>query len=228
MASIEGLKNKLNEWKPKVVSAFVVYVVPRSSPIDPESVDKDFTIIEITDPADPVLRKICATDHQYKIAQKALAAKRWNIIVALGPDGEPAGRIWETFGTEKALANGVPRMRLAEDEFLMFDLFVERKYRRSGIANTMADHFFGKYDPADPKNPKMKYGYGFVSYENVPSILWHHSVGFQIAQTMNYLEIGPYIKWKIPFSEMPRFGPMSRVGRHTDPSKDTFGPPLFP
>ncbi len=45
---------------------------------------------------------------------------------------------------------------------------------------------------------------------------------------MNYVEIGPFIKWRIPFSDMPRFGPMSKKGRHQDPSKDTFGPPLFP
>jgi hypothetical protein len=104
-------------------------------------------------------------------------------------------------------------------------LFVEQEYRRSGVAFTMADHFFRKYPPG---STTYNYGYGFISYDNVPSIMWHHSVGFQIAQTMNYVEIGPFIKWKIPFSDMPRFGPMSRKGRHTDPSKDVFGPPLFP
>lgn len=228
MPSVEGLKNKLKEWKPKIASAFVVYVTPIASPVPPENIDHDFTIVEVNTPDDPILPKICATKRQLSIAKKATAEGRWNIIVALGPDGEPAGRIWETYGSERDLANGVPRMRLADDEFLMFDLFVERKYRRSGIAHTMADYFFRKYDPADPATPKMHCGYGFVDYENVPSILWHHSIGFQIAQTMNYLVIGPYIKWKMPFSEMPRFGPMSRRGRHTDPSKDTFGPPLFP
>ena len=121
----------------------------------------------------------------------------------------------------RALASPKP----ADDEFFMFDLFVEREYRRSGVAFTMADHFFRKYPPG---STTYNYGYGFISYDNVPSIMWHHSVGFQIAQTMNYVEIGPFIKWKIPFSDMPRFGPMSRKGRHTDPSKDVFGPPLFP
>ena len=108
----------------------------------------------------------------------------------------------------------------------MFDLFVSREHRRSGIANTMADYFFRQYDPDDETSPK--YVYGFISYENVPSILWHHSVGFQIAQTVNYLAIGPHIKWKIPFSDMPRFGPLSRKGRHMDPEREMFGPPLMP
>lgn len=225
MPSLEGIQRRLKEWKPQVVSAFVVYITPRESPVDPSDIDHDFSVVEVRTPDDPILPKICATKRQLKIAKQALAEGRWNIIVALGPDGEPAGRIWETRATERALANGVPRMKLAADEFLMFDLWVERQYRRSGIANTMADFFFRR-DP--PGETTMRYGYGFVSYENVPSILWHHSVGFQIAQTINYLQIGPFIKWKMPFSDMPRFGPMSRKGRHTDPSKDVFGPPLFP
>lgn len=225
MPSLEGIQRRLKEWKPQVVSAFVVYVTPRPSPVPADQIDDQFTIVEVSTPDDPVLPKICASKRQFRIARDAVAEGRWNIIVALGPDGEPAGRIWETYGTERALANGVPRMRLAADEFLMFDLWVEREYRRSGIAHTMADHFFRKYPPGETQ---MKYGYGFVSFENVPSILWHHSVGFQIAQTMNYLQIGPFIKWKMPYSDMPRFGPMSKKGRHTDPSKDVFGPPLFP
>ncbi len=222
MPTVEGLKRRANEWKPKVVSAFVVYVTPRPSPV--EDPDTSFDIVEITDPDDPLLERICFTKYQLRHARRAVGEGRWDVIVAL-KDGEPVGRIWETFGTEKALANGVPRVKLADDEFFMFDLFVEREYRRSGVAFTMADHFFRKYPPGETT---YNYGYGFISYDNVPSIMWHHSVGFQIAQTMNYVEIGPFIKWKIPFSDMPRFGPMSRKGRHTDPSKDVFGPPLFP
>jgi hypothetical protein len=118
-------------------------------------------------------------------------------------------------------------MRLAPDEFFMFDLFVEREYRRSNIGMTMADYFFRRYDPEN-EGTTMKYGYGFISYENGPSILWHHSIGFNVAQTINYLAIGDRIKWRIPFSDVPRFGPMSRKGRHTDPSKELFGTAIFP
>lgn len=224
MASIEGLKNRLNEWKPKVVSTFVVYTPPKKSPVPPEQVDDSFTIVTVTSPDDPILPKITSSKRQLEIAKKAVAAGSWDIVVALDSDGEPAGRIWESFDTIKSLGNGVPRMKLAPDECVMFDLFVERKHRRSGIAMTMADHFFKLYDP---DTGGMKYVYGFIAYENAPSILWHHSVGFHTVQTLNMIHIGPYIKWKIPFSDMPRFGPMSRKGRHTDPERELFGPPLF-
>lgn len=212
----------------RVVGAGVVEVVVAEVVVVVEQIDHDFTIVEVSAPDDPILPKICASRRQLRLAQAAVAEGRWNIIVALDPAGEPAGRIWETYATERHIANGVPRMRLAEDEFLMFDLFVERKYRRTGIAHTMADHFFRKYDPADPDNRRVRYGYGFVAYENIPSILWHHSIGFRIAQTMNYIAIGPYIKWKVPFSDVPRWGPMSTAGRHSDPGRDLAGGPLFP
>lgn len=225
MPSIEGIKNRLDEYKPKVVSAFIVYVTPRESPVDQDQIDNGFEIVEITRPDDPLLPKICANERQLKVAKKALSEGRWDIIVALNEDKEPVGRIWETLVTERAMTSGVPRMKLAPDEFLMFDLWVDKPYRRGGLANTMADFFFKKYNP---ESTKYRYGYGFISYENVPSILWHHSVGFQTAQTMNYVQIGPFIKWKIPFSDMPRFGPMSKKGRHTEPDRDIFGPPLFP
>lgn len=225
MASLEGLKQRLKQWKPKVVSSYVVYTPPRKSPVPPEQVDESFTMVTVSSPDDPLLPKITSSKRQLQIARKALAAGNWDILVALGEDGEPAGRIWESVATIKELANGVPRFRLAPDEVVMFDLFVERKYRRSGIASTMADAFFKKYDP---DLGQIKYAYGFIAYENAPSILWHHGVGFQIAQTVNYVEIGPFIKWKIPFSDMPRFGPLSKKGRHTDPDREMFGPPLFP
>lgn len=225
MASIKGLKDRLNEWKPRIASTFVVYLEAKKSPIDPKTIDTSFTMVTVTSPDDPLLPKLTSSKRQLKIARDAIASGHWDILVALDADGEPAGRIWQTFDTERALAHGVPRMKLAADEVLMFDLFVARQYRRSGIAMTMADAFFRRYDP-DVSD--MKLTYAVVTYENAPSILWHHSVGFTIVQTVNLLEIGPFIRWKIPFSDVPRFGPMSRKGRHTNPERELFGPALLP
>jgi len=126
---------------------------------------------------------------------------------------------------ERRFLTGVPRVQLAPDETFLFDLFVEREYRRSSIAITMAEHFFGLYDP---DTTHIKYAYGFIDYENAGSILWHHGAGFNIVQTINYVQIGPRIKWKMPFSDNPRFGPMSRKGRYNEPEKDLFGTSLMP
>ena len=58
-------------------------------------------------------------------------------------------------------------------------------------------------------------------------IMWHHSIGFNVLQSVNLFTFGPRIKWKMPFSDMPRFGPFSRHGRFTDP-KELFGPSILP
>lgn len=221
MPTIDGIKRRLEEYRPHVQSAFIVYVTARDSPVD--EVDESFEIRTVTSPDDPLLPRICER-WQLKVARESLAKGEWDILVAL-KDGEPIGRIWETFATEKRMFAGIPRVKLAPDEFFMFDLFVTREYRRSSIGMTMADYFFKKYPPGETT---MKYGYGFISYENAPSILWHHSIGFNIAQTINYLAIGPRIKWRIPFSDNPRFGPLSRQGRHSRPDRELFGTSLFP
>ena len=220
MASIEGLKRRISEYRPHVQSAFIVYVTPRESPVD--EVDEQFEIVEVDNPEDPLLPQICQP-WQMKDARESMAKGDLRIIVAL-VDGRPIGRIWELFASERRLFSGIPRVRLGPNETFMFDLFVEREYRRSNIGMTMADYFFNLYPP----DSDMRYVYGFISYENAASILWHHSIGFNIVQTINYLAVGPRIKWKIPFSDMPRFGPMSRKGRHTDPEVDLFGTSLLP
>ncbi len=222
MASVEGLQRRLKEYRPKVQSAFIVYVTPREPPN--EAIENDpFEMVMVTDPDDPIIPKI-AEKWQLKGAKEAIAAGRWRILVAL-KDGEPVGRIWESLESERRHFVGVPRVRLAKDEAFMFDLFVEREYRRSSIAMTMANYYFELYDPT---TTQMKYVYGFISYENAPSILWHFANGFNVVQVINYLELGPRIKWKIPFSDNPRFGIMSRKGRHTDPEKELFGTSLMP
>ncbi|MEZ5322469.1 MAG: hypothetical protein R2698_10420 [Microthrixaceae bacterium] len=225
MATLEGVRRRLDEWRPRIRSTFVIYLTPRPSPIPPERIDERFTVVTVTDPADPLVAWACSSKRQRRIAREAMGTGRWQLTVALDPDGEPAGRLWQSSASERDLANGVPRMRLCDDEVLMFDLFIERRHRRSGLAFTLADHYFRLLDP---RTTHVRFVYGFVDFENVASILWHHAAEFQIAQTVNLLEVGPFVKWKLPFSDVPRFGPMSRRGRHTDPDRDVFGPPLMP
>lgn len=220
MASIEGIKRRIKEYRPHIQSAFVVYAAPRKTE---EPAETEFEIVQVTDPDDPLLEKISAK-WQRPMARESMAKGEILILVAL-KDGEPVGRIWQLSASERRLTSGIPRVRLGPKEKFMFDLFVEREYRRSNIGAAMAEYFYRMYD-IDLDN--LDYAYGFISYENAGSILWHWSVGFNIAQTFNYLSIGPRIKWKIPFSDVPRFGPMSRKGRHNDPDQKMFGTSLFP
>jgi hypothetical protein len=115
-------------------------------------------------------------------------------------------------------------VRLAPDEVYFFDLYIEPEHRRGGLAWTVADAFFRMYDPSVSDT---RYGYSFVEIENSASFLWHHSIGFNVMQSVNMLYFGPRIKWKVPFSDMPRFGPFSKKGRFTDP-RELFGPSIMP
>ena len=222
MPTLTGAVRRLKSLRPKVQPAFVVYLEPTTNPI--ELPDDDVEFREITASDDPLLPKICAA-WQLPVAKAALDAGSWDVIVAL-KDGVPIGRIWESFDSVRHLSAGVPRVRLADDECFMFDLYVEREHRRSNVGMTMAHYFFEKYKPE--AGSRVRYVYGFISHENGPSVLWHHSIGFNVVQTMNYLSIGERIKWRIPFSDAPRFGPMSRRGRHSDPSVSLFGCGLLP
>ena len=178
----------------------------------------------VTGPDDPIVEKITAK-WQLTGAKQALAEGKWRIMVAV--EGRRAGGAH--LGGAGLRASNVRRgaARAARhDEAFMFDLFVEREYRRSNIGMTMAALLLLALRPG--RHTRIKYVYGFISYENAPSILWHFSVGFNIVQTINYLAIGPRIKWKIPFSDNPRFGPMSNKGRYNDPEKELFGTSLMP
>lgn len=222
MPSVGGVRRRLEALKPVVVPTFVVFITARESPVP--SVDDEFQIVEVRRPDDPLLPKLTSSKRQLRVARQALEAGDWDILAAL-KDGEPVGRLWESGTTERRFFSGVPRFRLADDEIFLFDLFVEKEYRRSSVAFTMADYFFRKYAPgATDKH----YAYGFISYDNVPSILWHHANGFTIVQTVNMLHIGESVKWRLPFSDVPRFGPLSKKGRYTDPDKELFGPALMP
>jgi hypothetical protein len=223
MPSLGGLKRRITNLRPHVQSAFIVFVTPRESPVT--SVEDEFEVREITSAHDPLLDDVCP-QWQRPWAEQGLKEGWLDIVVAL-KDGKSIGRIWEVTAHDvEDRYCGVPRVKLADDEFFMFDLFVTREYRRSNIGMTMADYFFRKYDPTKPNCPK--YGYGFISYENAPSIMWHYSIGFNIVQTINYLSIGDRIKWRIPFSDVPRFGPLSKKGRFNTPDIELFGTSLFP
>ncbi len=220
MPTVEGLKRRLHEYRPHIQSAYVCYLLPQGTPI--ENPDESFEVRYVTSPDDPVLPKL-VQKWQMKIARESLARGAWRCLVGF-VDGEPVARLWMTEENERRFFSGNPRIQLAPDEIYFFDLYIEPEYRRGGLAWTMADLMFRTYDPA--VNPKAC-GYSFVEIENSTSFMWHHSIGFNIMQSVNMFMFGPRIKWKMPFSDMPRFGPFSRNGRFSDP-RPLFGPSIMP
>ena len=76
---------------------------------------------------------------------------------------------------------------------------------------------------------RPRWGYTHVLMDNPSSVIWHHMFGFDAVQTVNCVNIGDRYWWKVPFSASPRFGPLSRHGRHDDESAaDPIGSGLLP
>jgi GNAT superfamily N-acetyltransferase len=224
---VEKIRRKVKNLRPHIQSAYVVYALPKIGVTFDG--DDEFEVREVTTPDDPLIDQIVAP-WQRSWARQLFRDGRGRIIVAL-VDGRPVGRVWEIFASEKSLFSGIPRMALAHDERLFFDLFVEREYRRSNIGSVMANYVYSLYPGSNPETGfvgPVKYAYGFISYENSGSILWHYANGFNVAQTVNYLSIGERVKWRIPFSDMPRMGPWSRKNRIVDDKIEMFGTALFP
>jgi hypothetical protein len=220
MPSLEGLKRRIQEYRPHVQSAYVMYLAPRGTPI--EHPDERCEVRFVTSPDDPALPKLVQR-WQMKAAKESLGRGAWRCLVGF-VEGEPVARLWMTEQDERRFVSGNPRIRLAADEVYFFDLYIEPEHRRGGLAWAMADVMFCAYDPTvEPKG----YVYSFVEIENSASFMWHHSIGFNVLQSVNLFTFGPRIKWKMPFSDMPRFGPFSRHGRFTDP-KELFGPSILP
>ncbi len=221
MASLAGIKDRVAALKPKVVPTFVVSKVADKYP-DVEA-DDTIRLQWVRSGADPLLATV-ATGRRLAFARKKIDSGAWSVLVAI-KDGHSIGWIWQTTATEHGWTSGIPRVKLkSPGERFLFDLWVQREFRRGNVAWLMGEEFFRDCSA----DPDFDYVYGFIAYDNVASIMWHHSVGFTIVQTCNMLHIGDSIKWRIPFSDMPRSGPLSRTGRHNNPEVVVFGPPLLP
>jgi hypothetical protein len=220
MPSLDGIKRRLQEYRPHIQSAYVMYLPVQGTPI--ENPDESFEVRWVTSSDDPVLPKL-VQKWQMKAAKESLDRGVWQCLVGF-VDGEPVARLWTTLKSERRYFTGNPRVRLAPDELYFFDLYIEPEHRRGGLAWTLADVMFRTYDPSIADVP---YVYSFVEIENSASFMWHHSIGFNIMQSVNMFMFGPRIKWKVPFSDMPRYGPFSKAGRFTDP-RDLFGPSIMP
>lgn len=191
---------------------------------DPPGVDVDPSYSHaIIESSDHPLFDSFATRSMRKVAAPRLDAGDWYAVVILVGD-EVVGHAWFAIKPRWDLFSGVMNVRILPEEAYGFDLFIKPEHRRGSLGMYMAD-----IGIPELRRRGIRYGYTHLLYENVPSMFWHHTTGFNIAQTFNYLRIGPRIIWKVPFSETPRYGPLSRKGRHNDPEpKEPFGGSLFP
>jgi ribosomal protein S18 acetylase RimI-like enzyme len=221
MSVVETIRRTLKDYRPKFGTAFLTYLDLPSSTHE-QALDTSLEARVVESSSDPLLARF-APRWQQKVAGPRLDAGDWYALVIL--DGDTiVGHFWATLRTGRGLFNGMMNVSLQDDESYGFDLYISPEYRRGSIGAFVADTTI-----AELQRRGAKIGYTHLIYDNAESVLWHDSIGFNWVQVFNYFNFGPRIWWKIPFSESPRFGPLSRKGRHTQPEPSPpFGGSLLP
>lgn len=218
MSRLSGASKKLASFRPVVRTAFVVHldVEPGQVILTDDEVDRTFSFRDLTDPNDSLVADVVPRWQQGFI-RSGLGDGSIEAIVAMDGD-KPVGRIWELYGPNRGRLTGVPRVEIAPGEVFLFDLFVARGYRRGGLAMNMGQRMLAKHLERGTRR-----AFGFIMYDNAPSIMWHYGVGFQATQLANFVSAGPRVLWKVPLSDTPRFGPMSASSTLSEPDRQLVG-----
>ncbi|HKY14735.1 MAG TPA: GNAT family N-acetyltransferase [Microthrixaceae bacterium] len=232
---VEGIRTRLarlrpSHLRPRISTAYLTYMVVAERQerirLDDGSTAPDGTgpyrFHEITSADDPVLS--FAPRWQRRLCRKGMA-NGWYCLVAFDREtGAKVGHVWATSESTRGIANGIMNVQLAPDEVYVWDLFIDPAHRQLALSQEMANALVRTFDARG-----ARYGLSHVLYENSASILWHHLFGCAVLQTFNFVHIGERILWKVPLAECPRYGPLSRHGRHSesDPAP-CFGAALLP
>jgi hypothetical protein len=121
-----------------------------------------------------------------------------------------AGWVWLSRVSHRDPWSGL-HIRIARDEAYTYAMWVEKADRELGIAGVLMSRLLSDvrsdgaisrvYGWVDRRNREMqlmlRMMYGFTQVQSV----WRASV--------------PRIGWQVPWSDKPKFGPVSRVGRHS-------------
>jgi hypothetical protein len=218
----ERASQLLQEYRPRIGTAFLTFL--DIDGVEPPEVDlpEGLSSRTITSSTDPLLARF-SPRWQRRLAAPRLDSGDWYVLVIL--DGERLiGHFWASMVSTRGLFDGVLNVNVGPDEAYGFDLYLDPEYRRGKIGNFVAHTTIMSL-----RERNVKVGYTHVLFDNAPSIFWHHGVGFNWVQVVNYVNFGPRIWWKIPFSASPRYGPLSRRGRFDeDDPQMPFGSSMLP
>jgi len=126
-------------------------------------------------------------------------------------DGEFGGWVWLRRNTHRDSAG--LRVRLAPDEAYAHSLWVPEHLRPTGVPTVLVAAML-----ADVRDEgRVRRVYGWVDRENRPSALLFRMIfGFTEVQQVKRFEVAYRWGGQVPFSARPRYGPLSRSGRHSD------------
>lgn len=205
---IVRLRGWMRRHRPRVKAAFIMsYPLPMVG--DPVELPESVWFKRVTDPED---RHLTQVEPPWRVRQAIgeFATGSW---VLLAIDGDTTvGKLWQSDRSRGLSPWAGPHVRLAADESYVFGLWVDPAMRRSKVGLALA------YEYGELTNrPGVNWLHAFVDADNVASLtlLTTSGVPMWCSQEVKLLKIGPAFNLKLPFSDRPRYGPMSWRGRHT-------------
>lgn len=126
-------------------------------------------------------------------------------------DGAFAGEVWLSRASHRDPYSGL-RIRLADDEAYAYALWVEPEHRPHGVAAVLMTAMLQVV--AD--DPVLSRVYGWVDQRNRESQVLLRLLGFERVQEVRRLHVLHRLGCALPGTARPRYGPLSRRGRHSD------------
>jgi GNAT superfamily N-acetyltransferase len=147
-------------------------------------------------------------ENQFKAVDSFLARGDRGYVATVGD--RFAGWVWLSRVSHRDPSSGL-HIRLAPDEAYAYAMTVEKAHRQQGIAGVLMARLLSDVR-GDPTVSRV---YGWVDRRNRKmQFMLRMMFGFTQIQRVwraNLVRIG----WQVPGSDNPKFGPVSRVGRHS-------------
>ncbi|HKY14990.1 MAG TPA: hypothetical protein VJM33_08690 [Microthrixaceae bacterium] len=220
----EGIAGRLKQYKPEFGSAFLMYFDVQAHVGREFETNERYVLRRVVELDDPEIDRL--PKWQRPLAREHLADESWIYVVATDTESGDmkVGHVWMTVTSVSGFGNGVMNVKLAPMEVYVFDLYIHPDHRRAALGNGLACWLVNNMGRVG-----YEWGYTHVLYDNAASVMWHHMFGFNWMQLFNYVHLGDRFWFKVPFSDSPRYGPLSRRGRHSDPDpQDPFGGAILP
>jgi hypothetical protein len=211
---VDKVKGRVERAKPRVSECVIV---ARPLPLIADEVIEagpDFRFKIVFDPTDRHLAQI-ETPQRLELMKGPFARGAVVILAIHIPTDRAIGKMWLI--TESPIAGdnhrGLLPIQLAKDEAFLFDLWVDKEFRRGAVGITMA---YEMGAAADEYFPWLRWVYGYAHKDNEASMqLMTLIYGMWPVQEVKEIEVGDFYVNIVPGSDHPKFGPFSKKGRHS-------------
>jgi ribosomal protein S18 acetylase RimI-like enzyme len=178
----------------------------------PEPAHAEGSEIEAVDSTRPGAWRALVPRNRWKALEANLARGDRGYLATV--DGRFAGWIWVSRRSHRDPWSGL-RIRLAPDEAYTYGMWVDPLYRAVGLAASLVAAMLEDLRG----DPDVELVYGWVDARNRQSeMLLRIVFGFTHVQTVRRVHLLRRLGWQVPRSDEPRFGPLSRRGRHSEAS----------